>query len=69
MIKYCDLKDINNAYEPQLSQALTECAKSGWYIRGEQVERFEKAFADYCGCRYCIGTGNGLDALRVILSA
>lgn len=69
MIKYCDHKDINNAYEPQLSQALAECAKSGWYIRGEQVARFEKAFADYCGCRYCIGTGNGLDALRVILSA
>ena len=69
MIKYCDLKDINCAYEPQLSQAVAECAKSGWYIRGEQVARFEKAFAEYCGCRYCIGTGNGLDALRVILCA
>lgn len=69
MIKYCDLKEINSAYEPQLSQAVAESAKSGWYIRGEQVARFEKAFAEYCGCRYCIGTGNGLDALRVILCA
>lgn len=69
MIRYCDLKDINCAYEPQLSQAVAESAKSGWYIRGEQVARFEKAFAEYCGCRYCIGTGNGLDALRVILCA
>lgn len=69
MIRYCDLKEINSAYEPQLSQTLAECAKSGWYIRGEQVARFEEAFADYCGCRYCIGTGNGLDALRVILCA
>ncbi|MBQ3243788.1 MAG: DegT/DnrJ/EryC1/StrS family aminotransferase [Bacteroidaceae bacterium] len=69
MIKYCDLKEINNAFEPQLSQTVTESVMSGWYIRGEQVARFEKSFAEYCGCRYCIGTGNGLDALRVILCA
>ena len=69
MIRYCDLKKINNAFEPQLSQTVTESVKSGWYICGEQVARFEKSFAEYCGCRYCIGTGNGLDALRVILCA
>lgn len=69
MIKYCNLKEINRAYEPQLTEAVTKAVRSGWYIRGKEVERFEKAFADYCGCKYCIGTGNGLDALTIILQA
>ena len=69
MIKYCDLKEINDRYEPALTQAITRAAQSGWYIRGKECERFEQAFADYCGCRHCIGTGNGLDALTIILKA
>ena len=69
MIKYCDLKEINKAYEPQLTDAVTRVIHSGWYIRGNEVDGFEKAFADYCGCKYCIGTGNGLDALTIILLA
>ena len=69
MIKYCDLKEINRAYEPQLTEAVTKAVHSGWYIRGKEVERFEKAFAEYCGCRHCIGVGNGLDALIIILQA
>ena len=69
MIKYCDLKTINDRYEPQLTDAITRAAQSGWYIRGRECEEFEKAFADYCGCRHCIGTGNGLDALTIILRA
>lgn len=69
MIKYCDLKKINSAYEPELTQALTNTAHSGWYILGENTRRFEDEFAAYCGCRHCIGTGNGLDALTIILLA
>lgn len=41
--------------------------ESGWYILGEEVERFETEFAAYCGARHCIGVGNGLDALVLIL--
>lgn len=69
MIKYCDLKTINDRYEPQLTEAIVGAAQSGWYIRGKECERFEQAFAAYCGCRHCIGTGNGLDALTIILKA
>lgn len=69
MIKYCDLKEINNRYEPALTEAVTRAAQSGWYIRGKECEAFEQAFADYCGCRHCVGTGNGLDALTIILRA
>lgn len=38
-----------------------------WYIEGIEDEAFEKAFAEYCGTQYCIGVGNGLDALMLIL--
>ncbi len=69
MIRYCDLKTINDRYEPQLTEAIVKAAQSGWYIRGNECERFEQAFAAYCGCRHCIGTGNGLDALTIILRA
>ena len=69
MIRYCDLKTINDRYEPQLTEAIVKAAQSGWYIRGKECERFEQAFAAYCGCRHCIGMGNGLDALTIILRA
>ena len=69
MIKYCDLKEINRRYEPALTEAVTRAAQSGWYIRGKECEQFESLFAEYCDCKYCIGTGNGLDALTIILRA
>ena len=40
-----------------------------WYIGGVEDEAFEKAFAEYCGAKYCVGVGNGLDALMLILKA
>lgn len=69
MIKYCNLKDINDRYEPALTAAIVKAAQSGWYIRGKECAHFEQAFAAYCGCEHCIGTGNGLDALTIILRA
>lgn len=69
MIKYCDLKEITGIYEPQLSEAVRRVIDSGWYILGNEVKDFEQKFAEYCGCDHCIGTGNGLDALRIILLA
>ena len=39
------------------------------YIEGEEDRAFEKAFAEYCGTKYCIGVGNGLDALILILKS
>ncbi|HRX00434.1 MAG TPA: DegT/DnrJ/EryC1/StrS family aminotransferase, partial [Cyclobacteriaceae bacterium] len=43
--------------------------KSGWYIQGEELEAFEREFAAYCGVSHCIGVGNGLDSLHLILRA
>lgn len=67
MIKYCDLKKTTEAYEPELSEAVNRVVQSGWYILGNEVRDFERKFAEYCGCGYCIGTGNGLDALTIIM--
>lgn len=43
--------------------------KRSWYIEGVEDEAFEKAFAEYCGTKYCVGVGNGLDALMLALKA
>lgn len=69
MIKFLDLKAINNSFEPQITQAIVNAAQSGWYLLGEQNKQFEKEYAAYCGVQHCIGVANGLDALRLILKA
>ncbi|MBT3751295.1 MAG: aminotransferase, partial [Bacteroidetes bacterium] len=69
MIKFYDLKAINQSFEPELSYAINRVVKSGWYILGKEVESFEKEYANYIGTKYCIGVGNGVDALRLILKA
>src|SRR5215475_8693916 len=43
--------------------------RSAWYILGPEVEAFEQEFAAYCGAAHCVGVGNGLDALFLILRA
>lgn len=69
MIKFLDLKTINDSYQPELSQAIQRVVDSGWYLLGNEVESFEKNYADYIGTNHCIGVANGLDALRLILKA
>ncbi|HXE64387.1 MAG TPA: DegT/DnrJ/EryC1/StrS family aminotransferase [Bryobacteraceae bacterium] len=51
----------------ELDAAWHRVMQGGWYILGEEVEAFEREFAAYCGTRDCAGTGNGLDALHLIL--
>ena len=65
MIKYLDLKAINAPFE----HAADEVLQSGWYLKGEYTRRFEEAYANYIGTKYCIGCGNGLDALTLIFRA
>jgi len=66
MIKFLDLQQINAAYQTQFQDKLNLVLANGWFILGEEVNAFETNFAAYCGTQYCIGVGNGLDALVLI---
>ena len=67
MIPFLDLRAINAPYDAEFQEKFTAFLEKGWYILGDEVRLFEEAFAAYCGTQYCIGTANGLDALRMIL--
>lgn len=66
MIPFLDLKKINEPYETAFQEKLKLVLDNGWYILGKETENFEKAFAEYCQTQYCIGVGNGFDALVLI---
>ncbi len=68
-IPFLDLKAINAAYREELIEAAVRVIDSGWYIRGKEAQAFEQEFAAYCGTKYCVGVGNGLDALTLTLRA
>lgn len=69
MVKYLDLEKINRSFEPELSDAVDKVVKSGWYLFGNELSKFEKRFSAYCGVNQCVGVGNGLDALTLIFMA
>lgn len=69
MIKFLDLKKINNTYKIALQQAANRVIDSGWYIQGDELASFEQQFAKYCGAKFCIGVASGLDALDLVLKA
>ena len=58
-------KELNE----DLRGAFERVFEHSWYIEGAEDEAFEKAFAEYCGTKYCVGVGNGLDALMLALKA
>jgi dTDP-4-amino-4,6-dideoxygalactose transaminase len=68
-IPFLDLKDAYLELKVEMDQAYHRVMDSGWFILGEEVEAFEKEFASYCHAKHCIGLGNGLDALHLILRA
>ena len=67
MIAYLPLHQINDLYDAELREAVSRVLDSGWYLKGEATQRFEEAYAEYIGTRHCVGCGNGLDALSLIL--
>lgn len=67
MIPFFDLVAWQAPFRQQLEAACQKVIRRSSYILDEEVAAFEQEFADYCGTKYCIGTGNGLDALQLIL--
>lgn len=69
MIKFLDLYKINQKYRKEIDRSVKRVLDSGYYILGQEVKNFETNFANYIGCKQCIGTANGLEALTLILNA
>lgn len=68
-VPFLDLKPQYRELHDELDAAYRRVAESCRFVLGLEVEEFESEFANYCGVRHCIGVGNGLDALHVILRA
>lgn len=68
-VPFLDLRLINNRHREELHVALDRVLDSGWLVLGNEVEAFEREFASYCGTEHCIGVGNGLEALHLVLCA
>ena len=69
MIPFLSLKDITAKYADEIHSAIQRVVDCGWYLQGKENELFEHHYADYIGTKYCIGCGNGLDALIWIYRA
>lgn len=68
-VPFLDLKAAYQELKTELDSAVLRSMESGWYIGGSDVEAFEAAYAQYCGAEFCVGVGNGLDALHLVLRA
>jgi dTDP-4-amino-4,6-dideoxygalactose transaminase len=68
-VPFLSLREVNARYADQLKAAVARVIDSGRYVLGDEVAAFEAEFAAYCGTRHAVGTGNGLDALALVLRA
>jgi dTDP-4-amino-4,6-dideoxygalactose transaminase len=68
-VPFLDLQSAYRELQAELDAAARRVLESGWYILGQEVDAFEREFAAYCETKHCIGVGNGLDALILILRA
>ena len=69
MIDYLDLQRTTALHAEEITRAVTNVVTSGRYLQGNATHEFESDYARYIGTRHCIGCGNGLDALTLILRA
>lgn len=68
-VPFVSFKPLEKELDTQLHAAFERVLENSWYIGGKEDEAFEKAFAAYCNTDYCVGMGNGLDALLFVLKA
>lgn len=68
-VPFLNLRSPHEEVRSELQQAFERVLDSGWYILGKEVKEFEREFAAYCEAEHCVGVGNGLEALHLILRA
>ena len=69
MIPFLDLRPAYEELQTEMDAALQRVMKSGRYVLGPELEAFEAEFSAFCAADYCVGVGNGLDALKLVLQA
>ena len=69
MIEYENLKNSNASFLAEIKNRVNSILDSGWYILGDEVIEFEAQFSKYCQSNYCIGVGNGLDAIMLAIKS
>lgn len=68
-VPFVSFKPLEKELDKELRGAFDRVLERSWYIDGKEDAAFEKAFAEFCHTDYCIGVGNGLDALMLVLRA
>ena len=68
-IPFLSLKDVTALHGAEINEAVSRVVNGGWYLQGEENEKFEKDFSDFVGTKYTVGCANGLDALIWIFRA
>ena len=68
-VPFLDLKAQYQALKPEIDSAIQSVVESCAFVRGPATRNFEKNFAEYCGAKFCVGVGNGSDALYLTLRA
>jgi Predicted pyridoxal phosphate-dependent enzyme apparently involved in regulation of cell wall biogenesis len=66
-IPFVSFEPMHKEIQNEILSKFKEVYEKNWFIQGEEVKRFEEEFAEFCEAKYCIGCGNGLDALYLIL--
>jgi dTDP-4-amino-4,6-dideoxygalactose transaminase len=68
-VPFLDLAALHAPIRTELDKAYQRVMDSGWFIAGPELEAFESEFALYCQAKHCVGVGNGLDAIHLLLRA
>ena len=69
MIPFLSLKEVTALHGKEINQAISRVVNGGWYLQGDENEKFEENYSRFIGCNYTIGCANGLDALIWIFRA
>lgn len=68
-VPFLDLLGAQAGVQSQIEAAVQDVARSGYYVLGPELARFETAYAKTTGAQHCLGVANGLDALYLALKA
>lgn len=67
MILMNDFKAEPKDLRALMLAAAQQVLESGWYVLGQEVQQFEREWAQVCGVAHAVGVGNGMDAIEIAL--